>query len=278
LTGEILLSRAGEKHINGLVKTFRIWFFRILWWLTFVAIVLVIIVLANREWIVRELVERQIRKDTGMDLEIGDFSFSVLDPKMTLGNSRLYNPADFGGTLFLDIPELHIEYDRAALRRHELHIIFMRVNLRELDVVKNAAGATNLMSIVNKVAPRKFGGGRTVAPLNGYKFMGIDLLNISIGTVKFIDMKNQMHNRTLAFGIQHQAITNVKSPASFTGLESVLWLRGGYWVGLPGSRPKHPAGSITGITTGTNVVNATSANTVGTNAVVTNAVNAVKAP
>jgi hypothetical protein len=260
------------------VKTFRIWFFRILWWLTFVAIVLVIIVIVNREWIVKELVERQIRKDTGMNLEIGDFSFSVLDSKVTLNNSKLYNPADFGGTLFLDMPEVHIEYDRAALRRHELHITFMRVNLRELDVVKNAAGATNLMSIINKVEPRQRGGrGRKAIPLNGCQFTGIDVLNISIGTVKFIDLKNQMRNRTLAFGIRNQTIPNVRSPADFIGLESMLWLRGGYWVGLPGSRLKHPAGAITVNTTGTNAVNAAGTNAIGTNAVNTVSTNTVNA-
>ena len=30
-------------------------------------------------------------------------------------NFKLYNPPDFGGTPFLDIPEIHAEYDRAAL-------------------------------------------------------------------------------------------------------------------------------------------------------------------
>ena len=129
------------------MKTFQNWFFKILWWLTFVVIVLVIIaIVANREWIAKEVVEQKIRTATGMEPEIGDISFGVLDPKVTLENFKLYNSADFGGTLFLDVPELHIEYDRAALRRHELHITLMRVNLHELDVVKNEDGATNILS------------------------------------------------------------------------------------------------------------------------------------
>ena len=31
----------------------------------------------------------------------------------------------------------------------------MRVNLHEMDVVKNAAGATNIMSLFNMMAPAK---------------------------------------------------------------------------------------------------------------------------
>jgi len=220
------------------MKKFQSWFFRILWWLTFVVVFIVIVVLANRDWIAKELAERQIRAATGMEPEIGDFSFSVLDPKLTFGNLKLYNPAEFGGTLFLDVPELHIEYDRAALWRHELHITLMRVNLHEVDVVKNAAGVTNIMSFVNTMAPRKSGGGgRAVAPLNGYKFTGIDLLNLSIGTVKFVDLKDQRRNRMVVIGIQNQIYTNVVSPADLPGLSGQLWLRNGRMVGLPVNPP-----------------------------------------
>ena len=205
-------------------------------------IVLAIAVLANREWVAKELIERQIRVTTGMEPETGALSFGVLDSKVTFDNFKLYNPAAFGGTLFLDVPELHIEYDRAALRRHELHITLMRVKLHEMDVVKNADGATNIMSFVNKMAPRKSGGGgRTVAPLNGYKFTGIDLLNLSIGTVKFVDLKDQHRNRMVVIGIENQIYTNVVSPANLPGLSGQLWLRGGYLVGLPVNPPAHNA-------------------------------------
>lgn len=224
------------------MKTLQSWFFKILWWLTFVVIFLAIIVLANRDWIVKQLAERQIRVATGLEPEIGDFSFSVLEPKLTLNNFRLYSTAEFGGTLFLDVPELHIEYDHAALRRHELHITLMRVNLHEVDVVKNQAGATNIMSAINTMMPRKSGGGgRTVAPLNGYKFTGIDLLNLSVGAAKFVDLKDQRRNRMVVIGIENQIYTNVVSPANLPGLSELLWRRGGPTVGLPVNPPMRSA-------------------------------------
>jgi hypothetical protein len=113
----------------------------------------------------------------------------------------------------------------------------MRVNLHEVDVVKNAAGVTNIMSFANTMAPRKSGGGRMVAPLNGYKFTGIDLLNLSIGTAKFVDLKDQRRNRMVVIGIQNQIYTNVVSPANLPGLSGQLWLRGGKTVGLPVNPP-----------------------------------------
>ena len=236
-----VVQRRGKAY-NDPMKTFKGWFFKILWWLTFVVVVLTIMVLANREWVSKELMEHKVRIATGMEPEISTISCGVLDPKVTLENAKLFNPADFGGTLFLDVSELHVEYDRAALRRHELHITLMRVNLRELDVVKNEAGETNIMSYVSTMAPRKSdGGGRTVAPLNGYKFTGIDLLNLSIGAVKFVDLKDQHRNRMAAMNIENQIYTNVVSSTDLRGLSGQLWLRGGRTVGLPVNPPIHKA-------------------------------------
>ena len=242
------------------MKTLQVWFFKILWWFTFVVLALIIIALAYRNTIATQVVENKIRNGLGLDAEVGDFSFGVLEPKATFTNLKLFNSADFGGTLFLDIPDLHIEYDRAALRHHEIHITLMRVNVKELDVVKNAEGVTNIFPIAKIVLPPKPGGdGRMFAPPNGYQFTGIDMLNISIGTAKFIDLKTPSRNRMLAVGIQNETIANVKSPADLTGLKSLLWYRGGYLVGLPVSRPQHTSSNTNSNSTATNEVNAAQA-------------------
>ncbi len=221
------------------MKTFQSWFFKFLWWITFVVLACVIIVIANREWIAKELLERQIRIITDLEPEMGDFTFGVLDPAVSFSNLRLYNPPQFGGTLFLDIPDLHVKYDRAALRRHELHIAFMRMDLRELDVVRNSAGVTNIASFINNLAPRAAsgGGGRTFAPLNGYKFTGIDVLNISIGKVKFVDLKDQRRNRSAAIGLSNLIYTNVVTSSDLHDLSAKLWYRSAYMVGLPVHAP-----------------------------------------
>jgi len=216
-------------------------FLKILKWLIFMITALAVIAIVGRNWIAKEVMEQKIRIATGMEPEIGDISFGVLFPKVTLENFKVYNPVDFGGTLFLDIPELHIEYDRAALRRHELHITLMRMNLHELDVVKNEDGATNILPVVDSMLPPKSGGGRAVAPINGYKFTGIDLLNLSIGVVKFVDLKDQRRNRMAAIGIENQIYTNVVSTADLSSLSGQLWIRGGRVVGLPVNPPMRKA-------------------------------------
>ena len=106
-------------------------------------LVAVIVLLLNYNSILRVAMEHQIRAQTGMDVEIGSLNIGLVSPTVEIQNLKIHNSPDFGGTPFLDIPEIHVEYDRAAaLWRHEIHIKLLRFNLGELDIVKNQAGRT----------------------------------------------------------------------------------------------------------------------------------------
>jgi hypothetical protein len=227
------------------------WFFKILRWLIFLLVVAIIILVLTANSILKELISRHIRDATGMDAEIGKFSFEVLTPTVTFENFKLYNPPDFGSTPFLNIPELHVEYDRGALRKHQLHITLMRFRLAELTVVKNQAGQTNIFSILASAQIKKTGdGGKTFAQQTGFEFTGIDMLNISIGKAKLIDLKDQRKNLTRDIDLDNQIIKNVKSPADLAGLAFLVWLRGGSLIGLPVSQPsKSDAGAGVGADT-----------------------------
>src|SRR5271170_3357712 len=104
------------------------------------AVVLIVILFLSLDSILRVVVEHNIRAQTGMDAEIGKFTLGLAEPTITIKDLKLFNPPSFGGTLFLDIPEIHAEYDRAALAKSELHVTLLRFNLAELDIVKNQAG------------------------------------------------------------------------------------------------------------------------------------------
>ena len=197
--------------------------------LVILAAVLVVILLLARNAILRVYLEHQIRAQTGLDAEIGSFSLGLAEPTVTIRNFRLYNPPAFAGTPFLEIREIHAEYDPAALARHELHVTLMRFNLGELDIVKNQAGQTNIFSLGLATPLKKTGGkaGGTFTKQTGLEFTGIDVLNVSIGTAKYIDLNNQRNNRTQIIGIQNCVLKNVKSPADLGGLAAFIALRSG---------------------------------------------------
>ena len=91
------------------------WIFKWLLRLFILAVVLIVVFLLSLNSILRVVVEHNIRAQTGMDAEIGKFSLRFAEPTIEIKDLKIYNPPSFGGTLFLDIPEIHAEFDRAAL-------------------------------------------------------------------------------------------------------------------------------------------------------------------
>jgi uncharacterized protein involved in outer membrane biogenesis len=213
------------------------WIFR----LCLLAGVLLVILLLSFNSILRLYVEHAIHAQTGMDAEIGKLSVGLTTPKLTLQNFKLYNPPDFGGTPFLDIPEIHVEYDPLALAKHQFHVTLLRFNLGELDIVKNEAGQTNLFSIAGSVSVKN-SGARSKAEFTrktGLEFTGIDVLNVSVGTLKYIDLKDQRQNRTQKIGLENCVIKNVKTPTDLAGLAVLIALRGGDFFGSLTGLPGH---------------------------------------
>jgi uncharacterized protein involved in outer membrane biogenesis len=210
------------------------WLFKVLFRLFLAAVLLVVVLvvalLLSYNSILRAMMERQIRAQTGMEAEIGSLNLALTAPTLEIQNFRIHNPPDFGGTPFLDIPEIHIEYDRAALARREVHITLLRFNLGELDIVKNQAGRTNIFSLGVPLPAKKSAGGNAVADFKrqtGLDFQGIDVLNVSIGKLKFIDLQNPRNNREQTVGIENCLMKNVKSQADLAGLLALVVLRSG---------------------------------------------------
>jgi uncharacterized protein involved in outer membrane biogenesis len=219
------------------MKTLLKWFFG----LVLLVAVLAAIFLLSLDMIVRVVVEHRIRAQTGMDVEIGKFHLGLLEPVVTIKDLKIHNPSSFGGTPFLNIPEIHVEYDRAALAKNQIHITLLRFNLGELDIVRNEAGQTNLFTL-GVALPKQGAANSGNQSLKAFKqqtgldFKGIDALNVSIGTARYIDLKEPRNSREQKIGIDNLVMKNVKSPADLAGLVVLIALRGGdFFTGVLGA-------------------------------------------
>lgn len=195
-------------------------------------IVLAVVAVLSIDPICRVIVQNRIREQTGMDAQIGKFSVGLLSPTLTIRDLKLYNPPDFGGTLFLDIPEIHAEYDRAALAKSDLRVTLLRFNLAELDIVKNQSGQTNIFSLAAIKPPKKGDKAKSAKTISftketGLEFKGVDVLNVSIGKFQFIDLNDQKNNRSQDVGISNLVMKNVKSPTDLAGLGLLVGLKSG---------------------------------------------------
>lgn len=225
-----------------MIKSILKWLLR----LVILAVALVVILFLARNAILRVYVEHEIYVRTGMDAEIGRFSSGLMVPEVTIQNLQLYNPPSFAGTPFLKIRELHVEYDPAALAKHELHVKLVRFNLGEIDIVKNQAGQTNIFSLGMAALTKKSGANAShqLAQLTGFQFTGIDVLNVSIGTAKFIDLADQKNDRTQVIGIENCVLKNVKSGADLGGLAAFIALRSGDFFSSMNDRKKSGEGFL----------------------------------
>jgi uncharacterized protein involved in outer membrane biogenesis len=195
------------------------------------AVLLIVVFFLSFNSILRIVMEHNIRKQTGMDAEIGSFKLGLTEPTVEIQDLKIYNSTNFGGALFIDIPEIHAEYDRAALARSELHVTLLRFNLGELDIVKNQAGQTNIFSLAAPPAGKKAGGKKTFTSQTGLEFTGIDVLNVCVGKVQFIDLADPRNNRSQDIGLEDCVMKNVKTSADLGGLGFFIALRSGGFFG-----------------------------------------------
>jgi len=209
------------------------WLFRLALLAVLTMIILVVAFVLGLDPLLRVTAEHNLRAQTGMDVEIGSFHLGLTEPVMTIKDLKIYNSPAFGGAPFLNIPEIHVEYDRAALARRQLHLTLVRFNLAELDIVKNEQGQTNLLSLGLALPAKNKSDTGAKAPAgdfekrSGLKFDQIDLLNVSIGKFKYIDLANPRNNREQKIGLDNIPVRNVKSLASLAGLGLLLDLRAG---------------------------------------------------
>lgn len=195
-------------------------------------VLLLVIFLLSLDTILRVLAVQNIRRETGLEVEIGQFHLGLREPVVTIKDLKIHNPPGFGGTPFLSIPEIHVEYDRNALAKNEIHLTLVRFNLSELDIVKNVAGKTNIFSlgltvpsVPTKEQLSKSQGIAEIKKRTGLEFKGIDTLNISIGSAKYLDLADAKNNREQNIGIANWIVPHIKTPADLAGLVAFITLR-----------------------------------------------------
>ena len=206
---------------------------RIIKWLLGLFLVGVMAVVACfllRDTFARWAVQRAIENQTHLKTRIG--SFHIGAGSVTMKDLKLYNPPGYGDTLFLAISEIHFEFDReAAVSKNELHLTLVRFNLSELDIVKNEAGKTNLLELGLALPTKdqliKSKDTDEIRKRTGMKFTGIDLLKVSVGTARFIDLADQKNNREQKIDMEDVPMPNVKSAADLAGLVVLVALRSG---------------------------------------------------
>ncbi len=181
------------------------WMFRFLILLVVLAVACVLLV----DTAAKSLMEGRLRAQTGMDVKIGKVEIGLASPTFRMEGFKLYNASEFGGTSLMEIPELYVEYDRAMISQQKLKLKLLRIHVSEITVVRDAKGRTNLDALQSQKA------GTQQA---GIEFEGIETLNLSLGKLRYIDLKDPKQIKEVSFGLKEEVVHNVKSIGDLSGV------------------------------------------------------------
>ncbi|HEX3988973.1 MAG TPA: AsmA family protein [Verrucomicrobiae bacterium] len=197
------------------------WLLRIAAALFLLAVIAVVAGIMLLDTFVRSIMVKGLHTSTGMNVRIASVHVGLRQPVIEIEGLKLYNTAEFGGKLCLDMPELHLEYDPAALRTGTYRFPLVRLNLAEIDVVTDKKGRSNFDAIAKQSKEAKSG----TNTLSGIKFAGIDNLDLTLGKLHVSNLKSGQ-DEEVSFGIKNQIFHNVKSEADITGVALLMAMRG----------------------------------------------------
>lgn len=197
------------------MKTLFKWLVRIAVTFCFLAVLLLVLVVLLKDVIAKSIAERNLRDSTGMDAKISRLEVNLGTPTVNLEGLKLYNTPEFGGSTFLDLPELRIEYIPDDIRGGKLHFKTVRLHLAEVHVVKNKQGKTNI-DLLQKESKKKSSGQKDKTDKPGVDFGGIDTLYLTVGKIRITDESDPRNNEVIEVGIKDEVGKNLKDEAAIT--------------------------------------------------------------
>jgi uncharacterized protein involved in outer membrane biogenesis len=201
-------------------RLFR-WVVRIVLCLMLLAVAAMVVVILLRDAIAKEIIVRRLRSQTGMEARISVVHVGFRSPTISVEGLKLYNTAEFGGLICLDVPEVHLEYDASALRARRLHLTLLRLDVAELSLVVDKNGRSNFEMVKKKSKES----GRQKSAAEKLKFTGIDVLDVTLGKFHMANLASG-RGEEIKFGIKNQILRNVKTGADLSPLGLVALSNG----------------------------------------------------
>ena len=214
------------------------WAFR----LFVLAVVLGVALVLLKDVLAKSLLEARIRSQTGLEVRIGKLEVGLLSPSLTLETVRLYNAPEFGGSPFLDIPDLHVLYDPAALLQRRLHLQLLRLSLAEVNIVESKNGRTNLVLGLTDLEPVPALAPTEREMIFGLQFAGIETLNLTFGKITYSSLRRPGRQTEAKIGLKNEIFTGINSLPQLHQILMNALFRNGITISTEGGADRGNAG------------------------------------
>jgi hypothetical protein len=173
--------------------------------------------------VARSVARRVVEDRTGLETRIGRLEIGLRQPRLTVREFTLFHPEEFGGSVLVHLPEVHLEYDREALRDRKLRLTLLRIHLEEISVVTNRSGTVNFPF----VKPSNGFPPGTPRRAGDMEFAGIERLELTLGRVRFLNLEQPDSEQESEFGIEDASFIDVNDEEDFQAVLTVIALRSG---------------------------------------------------
>ncbi|MCR4337657.1 MAG: AsmA family protein [Candidatus Omnitrophica bacterium] len=147
--------------------------------------VVVVGLLFIKDQIIKTTVVRVGTKVLGAPIEMGGFSLSLFSQKVRISNLKVYNPEGFPKETLVDVPEIAVDYDLAAMLQGKVHLSLVVFNLKSMTVIRDKDGKLNVDAL--KVSQKADKPAEKEPAEKKELDMQIDILKLNIGQVVYKD-------------------------------------------------------------------------------------------
>lgn len=120
---------------------------RIIAVLTLAFLVTTAILSLTKEVVIRHWVREAFKQQLNLQVKTQEIYISLFRPRLTFEGFYILNPAGFGDQWLANAADVIVDYELSDLFRWKFKINKMKLDLLEINIVKNAKGEINLNSI-----------------------------------------------------------------------------------------------------------------------------------
>lgn len=153
--------------------------------LIIILLVLIVGLVFAKNIIIQAAMVNGVKAISGVGVEVRGVDAGLIKSYLSLKGLKLLNPAGFKDKMMADFPEIYVSYALGDILKGKIHLPDIRIDLKELTVIKNEENKVNVKSL-EAFAPKQ-GGGKPPA-------IQIDNLNLKIGKVIYKDYQGGKEN------------------------------------------------------------------------------------
>ena len=204
-------------------------------WALRLALVLLVLLAAGilfRNSLIRAGTEAVVTRVTGFPLTLDSFDLGLLDGRIEMKGMHLRNPGGFEDPRCIEVPRLVAQVDLESVRSEVLHLPEIVLDVKEVVVVRNAAGEINLdrLRALGGSGDGGKGGAKEPADSGPGRRWRIDRLELTMGRVLLLDYTKlkdgKPREETWDVGVDHEEFRNVDSPEAIVKIIVLKVLRG----------------------------------------------------